>query len=155
MMRDFSETDKRKKLARIRIEENPGDLSAELLAHLESTVKTSLREGYLPCPVAWRIARESNVPKIAVGKIADRLSIRITSCQLGCFKIDKTTHDNPIHQRVNDEVVTLLEALSKNNELTCAKLFELAKQLKFTPLAIADVANLRHWKIRHCQLGCF
>ena len=154
-MRNFSEADRKKKQARIQIEENPGNLSRELLEQLASKVKASLRDGYISCPVAWKIARESNVPKIAVGKIADRLSIRITNCQLGCFRVDKATHDNTAHRSVKDEVVTMLEALSNDNELTCARVFELARQLKSTPLAIADIANLRNWKIRHCQLGCF
>ena len=154
-MRNFSEADKKKKQARIQIEENPGNLSKELLSELESAVKASLKDGYLSCPTAWRIAKEANVPKIAIGKITDRLGIRITNCQIGCFKVDKTIHDNLAHKKIDNTIITTLEALEKNNELTCAKVFELALQQKLTPMAIADVANLRNWKIRYCQLGCF
>jgi len=154
-MRNFNEADKKKKRARIHIEENPGNLSKALRAHLEGKVKASLKDGYLSCPAAWKIARESNVPKIAIGEIADRLGIRIANCQIGCFKIEKTTHDAPTDNNADDKIITMLEVLRENNELTCAKVFELGQQLKLTPMAIADIANLRNWKIRDCQLGCF
>jgi len=154
-MRNFSEADGKKKQARIQIEENPGNLSRELLLHLEDMVKASIKDGYLSCPTAWRIAKEANVPKIAVGKITDRLGIRITDCQIGCFKVEKTMHDNLAHKKTDNTIIAVLETLEKNHELTCAKVFELAMKRKLTPMAIADVANLRNWKIRQCQLGCF
>ena len=154
-MRDFNEVDQKKKRARIQTEENPGNLSKELLSKLESSVQASLKDGFLSCPAAWRIAKEANVHKIAVGKITDRLGIRITDCQIGCFKVDKTIHDNLTHKKIDNTIVTTLETLEKNHELTCAKVFDLALQQRLTPMAIADVANLRNWKIHSCQLGCF
>ena len=89
-MRDFNEADRKKKDTRIRIQGNPSNLSKEALSHLEESVKASLLDGYLPCPAAWKIAKEINVPKIAVGEVTDRLGKRITNCQIGCFKIEKT-----------------------------------------------------------------
>ncbi len=154
-MRDFGEADKKKKQARIQITENLANLSEESLSRLEKQVKASLEGGYLSCPMAWKIAREFNVPKITVGAIADRLGIRITNCQIGCFKVDKIIHDNQMPKNVDGKTLAMLEALSKNGELTCAKLFEIAKQVKLTPMAIADTANVRNWKVRDCQLGCF
>lgn len=154
-MRDFSETDKKKKQARIQAEENPGGLSQESLLELESAVKASLKDGYLSCPTAWRIAKEANVPKIAVGKITDRLGIRITNCQLGCFSIEKTQYDKSSHKNIDDEVVTMIKALKESDQLTCAKVFDLARQYKLKPMVIADEINAMGFKIRSCQLGCF
>ncbi|MFC2010819.1 hypothetical protein ACFLUR_00810 [Chloroflexota bacterium] len=154
-MRDFNEADRKKKTARIRIQENPGNLSKAVLSQLEDTVKASLKDGSLPCPVAWKIAKEANVPKIAVGEITDRLGIRLTNCQIGCFKIEKTPHDKSIHQNIDSEIIVMLETLKENNQLTCAKVFDLAQQFKLKPMAIADEANARDFKIRACQLGCF
>ena len=154
-MRNFSEADKKKKQARIQIQENPGKLSKELLSQLGYMVKASLRDGNLPCAAAFKIAQDAKVPKIAVGEMTDRLGLRITNCQIGCFKVDKTIHDNLDHNKTDDKIITMLETLRKNNELTCANVFELAVKLKLTPMAIADVANLRNLKIYRCQLGCF
>ena len=154
-MRSFGEADRQKKKTRIQLQENPGKLSNEMLSQLEDTVKASLKDGYLPCAVAFKIAKEAQVPKVAVGEMTDRLGIRVTNCQIGCFKVDKTIHDNSAHEDLDDGIVSKLNALKENNELTCANVFDLAQQLKLTPMAIADAANLRDLKIHHCQLGCF
>jgi hypothetical protein len=154
-MRSFGEADRKKKKTRIQLQENPGKLSNEVLSQLEDTVKGSLRDGYLPCAVAFKIAKEIQVPKVAVGEMTDRLCIRITNCQIGCFNVDKTIHDNSAHEDLDDGIVSKLTALKENNELTCANVFDLAQQLKSTPMAIADAANLRGLKIHNCQLGCF
>ncbi len=154
-MRSFGEADRKKKKTRIQLQENPGKLSNEVLSQLEDTVKASLKDGYLPCAVAFKIAKEAQIPKVAVGEMTDRLGIRVTNCQIGCFKVDKTIHDNSAHEDLNDEIVSKLSALKENNELTCANVFDLAQQLKSTPMAIADAANLRDLKIDNCQLGCF
>lgn len=154
-MRDFNEADKKKKQKRIQSEENPGNLSPEQLSELEKQVRASLKNGYLPCPTAWRIAKEANVPRIAVGNITDRLGIRVTDCQVRCFKVDKTLHEDLHPKKIDDLLMAALETLEKNRELTCARVNELSVKNKLAPMDIADVANSRHWKIRQCQLGCF
>jgi len=154
-MRDFNEADRKKKTSRIRVQENPDNLSREELSKLESTVKASLKDGYLSCPTAWKIAKDANVTKAAVGEITDRLDIRITNCQIGCFKIEKTPYDESEHKSIDAEIITMLEALKENNQLTCAKVFELARQFKLKPITIANEANARDLKVLGCQLGCF
>jgi len=126
-----------------------------VLSQLEDTVKTSLKDGYLPCHVAWEIAKEANVPKVAIGEITDRLGIRITNCQIGCFRIEKTPYDNSAHKNIDDEIITVLETLKRTNQLTCAKVFDLAAQFKLKPMVIANEVNAQNLKIHGCQLGCF
>ncbi len=157
-MRSFGEPDRKKKIARIQLQENPGNLSKEVLSQLEDTVKASLKDGYLPCTVAWEIAREANIPKVAAGGITDRLGIRITDCQIGCFKVDKTPYDSSVptvHKNIDGEIITMLETLQENDQLTCTKMFDLAHQFKLKPMVIANEANVRDLKIHGCQLGCF
>ena len=154
-MRNYNEADRKKKSERIQTRENLDDLSRELITQLKNTIKASLKEGYLPCPVAWKIAKDYNISKIAVGEIADRLGVRIINCQLGCFKIEKTPYDESAHKSLNDEVVTLLEELKEKSQITCSMVFDLARQFKIKPLAIAHEMSARGMKIRSCQLGCF
>ena len=52
---------------------------------VEEEVETSLVDGKLPCAVAFRIAGKLKVTPRQVGEAANKLNIRITSCQLGCF----------------------------------------------------------------------
>jgi hypothetical protein len=153
-MRDFNEADKAKKKGRIKIPENPANLSPEQLSRLEGTVKSKLKEGNLPCGTAWKIAAEAGVPRIAVGEIVDRLGIRVTNCQIGCFKVDKSIHDKA-PEKIDEGILAILEELKARDALTCAAMHELAAKLKLTPMAVADVANARDIKVRNCQLGCF
>lgn len=52
---------------------------------LEMKIKSSLVNGRLPCAVAFRIAKELKVSPRDVGNAANRLSVKISGCQLGCF----------------------------------------------------------------------
>jgi len=154
-MREFGESDKKKKSGRIAMPENPANLSDEQLSRLTDAVKSSLKEGYLPCGAAFKIARDEGVPRIAVGAMTDKLGIRVSSCQIGCFKVDKIVHRGEPEKIVNESVLARLEGLNAQGELTCVSVHGLAQELKMTPMAVADVANARDMKVRQCQLGCF
>jgi len=52
---------------------------------LEEEMRASLVSGKLPCAVVFRIARKLKVSPKQVGDAANRLNIKISSCQLGCF----------------------------------------------------------------------
>jgi hypothetical protein len=52
---------------------------------LEKELEASLVNGKLPCAVAFKIARELKVNPREVGDTANKLNIKIVSCQLGCF----------------------------------------------------------------------
>ncbi len=52
---------------------------------LEEKIRSSLVNGKLPCPVAFKVAREMKVSLKEVGETANKLSIKIAACQLGCF----------------------------------------------------------------------
>lgn len=154
MVRDFNDADKKKKKARIQLPENPGNLAPEKLKELESKVKKSLKGGYLPCAKAFSIAEEMGVPKIAVGAMTDRLGLRISDCRTGCFKVEKTIRDGS-GQQIDEKIIQAVTALKDKDELTCANVFSLAAQFSVLPMTVADTANLKGWKIRQCQLGCF
>jgi len=52
---------------------------------LDEKIKSSLVEGKLPCAVAFKIAKELKVSPREVGQAANKLAIKISNCQLGCF----------------------------------------------------------------------
>ena len=52
---------------------------------LEEELRTSLVNGKLPCAQAFRIAKKFKVAPRQVGDMANKLNIKISSCQLGCF----------------------------------------------------------------------
>jgi molybdate transport system regulatory protein len=52
---------------------------------IENEIQASLVDGRLQCAVAFKIAKKLKVAPKQVGDAANRLNIKITSCQLGCF----------------------------------------------------------------------
>jgi len=154
-MRSFDEAAKNKKKKRIEVPDNPANLSPEELTQLENNVKPSLKDGYLPCPVAWVIAENVNVPRIAVGAITDKLGIRVTDCQLGCFKVDKTIYSSLVKEALDNEIIDTLESLDREKNLTCEKVFEISVKFKQKPMVLGNEASARNLKIHQCQLGCF
>ncbi|MDD5525686.1 MAG: hypothetical protein PHV90_10645, partial [Smithella sp.] len=155
VMRDFNDKDRKKKRSRISLEENPANLSADTLSLLESATSAALKDSYLRCPVAWKIARELNVPRIAVGAMMDKLGARVTECQIGFFKVEKTPYAGTAPREPSPELASSLRELDAADKLTCSAIFEMARQFKTTPLKISEAANILGLKIRKCQLGCF
>ena len=152
-MRKFNDSDRERKRKRITLPENPANLPADKIADLETAVKNSLMGGYLPCTVAWGIADKGEVPRIAVGAIADKLGLRITDCQLGCFKVDKTAIGDSATPKADSKIDGQLADVAES--VSCAAAHELALELEKPPKAIADALNARKLKIGDCQLGCF
>jgi len=157
-MRDFNEKDKKTKKGRIVLPENPANLSASEYAELKNVIKSSLRGGYMPCPLGWQIAREEGVPRVAIGEIVDKLGSRVTECQVGCFKVDKTpfdTWDTENAKRLDGEVVLEIKRLGSENKLTCEAVFDIVKKYKLKPMDVSHEINALGFKITVCQLGCF
>jgi len=44
------------------------------------------KDGKLPCPLALALAKELNVSPKVIGANATKLKIKLSACQLGCFK---------------------------------------------------------------------
>lgn len=154
-MRDFNDKDQKKKRERIVLPENPADLSPEKLAELQSIVGSSLRDGYMPCPLAWKIAREAGVPRIAVGAIVDKMGHRVTDCQIGCFKVEKTPFEDIEVKRLEGEIVNEIQKLESAKQLTCEAVFELAHKYRLKPMDVSNEINALGFKVSVCQLGCF
>jgi hypothetical protein len=54
-------------------------------AELEKKIQESLVEGKLPCPTAFKIAKDLKVTTTAIGETCNKWHIKVRSCQLGCF----------------------------------------------------------------------
>ena len=52
---------------------------------LEVALAAEARDGRIPCGHVFRVAAEHGVPVAEAGRAVQRLGIRITGCQLGCF----------------------------------------------------------------------
>ena len=65
--------------------ENESSQDTDVTQALEEELKESLVDGRLPCAVAFKISGKYGVSTRKIGDMANRLNIKISSCQLGCF----------------------------------------------------------------------
>ena len=54
-------------------------------AEIEQMIKDILREGSLCCEDAHELSKKEGISMAEIGRIADKLDIKIKACQLGCF----------------------------------------------------------------------
>ncbi len=126
---------------------------------LEAEIRASLRDGKLPCAVAWRVAERAGVERRAVGEMADRLDIRISHCQLGLFGYgEKRLGQHKIVEppaSLDPSLADAIRAAAKDGKVSCAQLFEIAGRLGFPAMSASAHAEALGIKITACQLGCF
>jgi alanyl-tRNA synthetase len=53
---------------------------------LEEVIKEKSKEGKLPCALCFKIADDFGISRDEMGKILNEMKIKISQCQLGCFK---------------------------------------------------------------------
>lgn len=118
-------------------------------------INASLIEGKLPCPIAFKAARDLEVSLGAVGGKADELGIRIIDCQLGCFGSKKATHEELKDMQISPPVAEAIQASLVNGKIPCATAHELARKLKIGRRKVGDTASKLNIRVSDCQLGCF
>ena len=64
---------------------NVSPLTDEQYSLLTKRLLAAASENRITCSKAIAIAKTLGVPSGEIGRIADKLNIRISKCQLGCF----------------------------------------------------------------------
>jgi hypothetical protein len=54
--------------------------------NLEDAIKEKAKDRKLPCAVCFKIAEDFEIPKKELTKILNEMKVKISQCQLGCFK---------------------------------------------------------------------
>ena len=57
----------------------------EVEERLGAKIRDRVVEGRLPCVTIWGIAHDLTMKRMDIARAAERLGVRITQCQLGCF----------------------------------------------------------------------
>jgi len=60
-------------------------LNPDLQGHLEQRLHQAAKGNRILCSSALAIANALKIPPAEVGKAANKLKIKISKCQLGCF----------------------------------------------------------------------
>jgi hypothetical protein len=62
---------------------DPGEIVP--VGPLECALVAAARAGRIPCAEVFRVAAAQSVPVAAAGRAVQRLRIKVTGCQIGCF----------------------------------------------------------------------
>ena len=62
---------------------DPGEIVP--VGPLECALVAAARSGRIPCASVFRIAEAQAVPVAEAGRAVQRLRIKVTGCQMGCF----------------------------------------------------------------------
>ena len=62
---------------------DPGEIVP--VGPLECALVAESRAGRIPCASVFRIAAAQGVPVAEAGRAVQRLRIKVTGCQMGCF----------------------------------------------------------------------
>jgi hypothetical protein len=118
-------------------------------------IKTRLQSGKLPCAVAFDIAEQNQISMHTIGQVVNTEDIRLSKCQLGLFGYPP---DNKIIEPLNSikpELKQVIQSTQKNNEIKCAEIWEIARNLGYRKLHVSCACESLKLKIRGCQLGAF
>ncbi len=66
-----------RKVTQVKVNNNP---------EITQAIKAALVNDRLPCASAWEIAEKFGLARIEVSAAAEKMKIKITSCQIGAFK---------------------------------------------------------------------
>jgi len=53
---------------------------------LEETILANAKDGRIPCAMCFKIADDFGIPKKELTKVLNQMKIKISQCQLGCFR---------------------------------------------------------------------
>jgi tRNA(Ile)-lysidine synthetase-like protein len=117
-------------------------------------IKSSLVDGKLPCPVAFKLARRLSVEPQIIGDVADEIGVKISRCQLGLFGYEPGGIVKPTSEVSEELVRRILSSLVKGC-LPCSAAWDIAQELSMKRKEVSGAAEAMGIRISRCQLGCF
>ena len=116
-------------------------------------------DGRLPCPTAFKIARELEVEPLEVGDVATGMDISVSRCQLGLFGHGPKEEGRGRIVRsdiaVGEELAARIRGALVSGKLPCAVAWEVASEFKVTRLEISNACETLGIRVSPCQLGFF
>jgi hypothetical protein len=122
---------------------------------LAAEIKQKLREGQLPCAVAFEIAKALQVAPLAVGQAADALEISLAKCQLGLFGYQPDKKIVTAETDAPQDLLAAIQAAVADGKIACQVVWEIAARFKVPRLKAGNVCEGQGIKIKPCQLGAF
>jgi hypothetical protein len=122
---------------------------------IEKILARQVKNGELPCAVAFDMANKYHIPPSAIGECADRLKIRLVKCQLGLFGYHPEKKIIKPAVQVGAELKAAIQGALVNGRLPCASAWNISKQLSVSKMDVSGSCEAMAVKIKPCQLGAF
>ena len=118
-----------------------------------------LRDGQLPCAVAFDEAEKRGISAGQIGDWADETGVRVSHCQLGLFGYGPKSEGKhkivrPAEQ-VEAELAASLRARASDGRIACADVWAVAATAGISRLEASSAAEALGLRVSECQLGCF
>lgn len=122
---------------------------------IEAELALSVKEGQIPCAVAFKIAQDLGIPVKDVGVAIDVMNYRITKCQLGLFGYAPEKKIVTPAASVDEQMADNITRGLLNNRLPCKTAWAIAEAFHVGKMAVSRACETLGVKIKPCQLGAF
>lgn len=123
---------------------------------IAKAVTDKAKDKKITCAAAFKIADGCGATPSEVGFTIDRLEVRIVRCQMGIFGYEPENKAVKPMDNVPEGLEKIIRAkLNKDERLTCASAWEIAKALKIPKMDVSSACERLGIKIKPCQLGAF
>ncbi len=109
----------------------------------------------ISCAAVFTIVDELKIEPIEAGRALDLMDISIVKCQMGLFGYSPDKKIVKPAESVSEEMSRELSTCLKDDRLSCADAWTIAKKLKVPKMDVASACEKLGIKIKPCQLGAF
>lgn len=109
----------------------------------------------ISCALAMQLGKSAKAKPEDVGRTLDILEYRINLCQLGLFGHKPVSKIMAPAKPSAEMAAAIKTRLTADGSLSCAEIWELAKDFKLPKMTTASYCAYLKVKIKPCQLGAF
>jgi hypothetical protein len=129
------------------------------MSTFDDDMRRVLRDGQLPCAVAFDEAQNQKLTAAQIGEWADANGIRVSHCQLGLFgygsKVEGKHKIVRPAESPGDDVTASLRARVHDGRIACVDIWAVAAAVGIPRLEASAAAEALGLRVSQCQLGCF
>jgi len=109
----------------------------------------------ISCENAFIVIEDTGVLPLDVGKLINRMDMKITCCQLGLFGYKPEKKILKPADSVSEQLSSLIMQYVNNGRIICVDVWKVADSHGITRLDAASACEKLSLKIKKCQLGAF
>ncbi len=109
----------------------------------------------ISCENAFTVIENTGVLPLDVGKLINKMDMKITRCQLGLFGYKPEKKILKPADSVSEQLSSSIMQYVNNGRIICADVWKVADSNGITRIEAASACEKLSFKIKKCQLGAF